>query len=73
MPFIYRKEDTARSEEQMNFSVVPESLILLLAIQSLSMPNMPVIRNVMRTQKTTVNICIVVVLPTMARLMFGSL
>jgi len=49
------------------------ALALLLAGPSLSLPNMLVIRNVMGTQKTTVYICIVVVLSTVAGLLFGSL
>ncbi len=49
------------------------ALALLLAGPSLSLPNMLVIRNVMGTQKTSVYICIVVVLSTVAGLIFGSL
>ena len=49
------------------------ALALLLAGPSLSLPNMLVIRNVMGTQKTAVYICIVVVLSTVAGLIFGSL
>ncbi len=49
------------------------ALALLLAGPSLSLPNMLVIRNVMGTRKTVVYICIVVVLSTVAGLIFGSL
>lgn len=49
------------------------ALALLLAGPSLSLPNMLVIRNVMGTQKTLVYISIVVVLSTIAGLIFGSL
>lgn len=49
------------------------ALALLLAGPSLSLPNMLVIRGVMGTQKTTVYIVIVVVLSTVAGLIFGSL
>lgn len=48
------------------------ALALLLAGPSLSLPNMLVIRNVMGTQKTVVYICIVVVLSTVAGLIYGS-
>lgn len=49
------------------------ALALLLAGPSLSLPNMLVIRGVMGTQKTLVYIGIVVVLSTIAGLLFGSL
>lgn len=49
------------------------ALALLLAGPSLSLPNMLVIRGVMGTQKTVVYIVIVVVLSTLAGLIFGSL
>jgi hypothetical protein len=49
------------------------ALALLLAGPSLSLPNMLVIRGVMGTQKTLVYIIIVVVLSTIAGLIFGSL
>jgi uncharacterized protein len=49
------------------------ALALLLAGPSLSLPNMLVIRNVIGTQKTAVYISIVVVLSTVAGLIFGSL
>ncbi len=49
------------------------ALALLLAGPSLSLPNMLVIRGVMGTQKTTVYIVIVVILSTVAGLIFGSL
>ena len=49
------------------------ALALLLAGPSLSLPNMLVIRNVMGTRKTLVYISIVVVLSTIAGLIFGSL
>ena len=49
------------------------ALALLLAGPSLSLPNMLVIRGVMGTQKTLVYISIVVVLSTIAGLIFGSL
>jgi uncharacterized protein len=49
------------------------ALALLLAGPSLSLPNMLVIRGVMGTQKTTVYIVIVVILSTVAGLVFGSL
>jgi hypothetical protein len=49
------------------------ALALLLAGPSLSLPNMLVIRGVMGTQKTAVYIVIVVVLSTIAGLIFGSL
>lgn len=48
------------------------ALALLLAGPSLSLPNMLVIRGVMGTQKTAVYIVIVVVLSTIAGLIFGS-
>jgi uncharacterized protein len=49
------------------------ALALLLAGPSLSLPNMLVIRGVMGTQKTLVYVVIVVVLSTIAGLIFGSL
>ncbi len=49
------------------------ALALLLAGPSLSLPNMLVIRGVLGTQKTLVYIGIVVVLSTIAGLIFGSL
>lgn len=49
------------------------ALALLLAGPSLSLPNMLVIRGVMGTQKTVVYVMIVVVLSTIAGLIFGSL
>lgn len=49
------------------------ALALLLAGPSLSLPNMLVIRGIMGTQKTIVYVTIVVVLSTIAGLIFGSL
>lgn len=49
------------------------ALALLLAGPSLSLPNMLVIKSVMGTQKTIVYIGIVVVLSTIAGIIFGSL
>jgi uncharacterized membrane protein YraQ (UPF0718 family) len=49
------------------------ALALLLSGPSLSLPNMLVIRGVMGTQKTVVYVAIVVVLSTIAGLLFGSL
>ncbi len=49
------------------------ALALLLAGPSLSLPNMLVIKSVMGTQKTMVYIGIVVVLSTIAGIIFGSL
>jgi uncharacterized membrane protein YraQ (UPF0718 family) len=49
------------------------ALALLLAGPSLSLPNMLVIRGVMGTQKTAVYVMIVVVLSTVAGLIFGSI
>jgi uncharacterized protein len=49
------------------------ALALLLAGPSLSLPNMLVIRGVMGTQKTLVYVVIVVVLSTIAGLIFGSI
>ena len=49
------------------------ALALLLAGPSLSLPNMLVIRGVMGTQKTMVYIGIVVVLSTIAGLIYGSI
>lgn len=49
------------------------ALALLLAGPSLSLPNMLVIRGVMGTQKTAVYVVIVVVLSTIAGLIFGAI
>ena len=49
------------------------ALALLLAGPSLSLPNMLVIRGVMGTQKTIVYVAIVVILSTIAGVVFGSL
>lgn len=49
------------------------ALALLLAGPSLSLPNMLVIRGVMGTQKTVVYVSIVVVLSTIAGLIFGAM
>jgi uncharacterized protein len=49
------------------------ALALLLAGPSLSLPNMLVIRGVLGTQKTLVYILIVVVLSTIAGIIFGNL
>lgn len=49
------------------------ALALLLAGPSLSLPNMLVIRGVMGTQKTVVYVSIVIVLSTIAGLIFGAL
>lgn len=49
------------------------ALALLLAGPSLSLPNMLVIRGVLGTQKTLVYISIVVVLSTLAGIIFGSI
>lgn len=49
------------------------ALALLLAGPSLSLPNMLVIRGVMGTQKTIVYVSLVVVLSTVAGLIFGTL
>ena len=49
------------------------ALALLLAGPSLSLPNMLVIRGVLGTQKTVVYVAIVVVLSTVAGLIFGSI
>jgi uncharacterized membrane protein YraQ (UPF0718 family) len=49
------------------------ALALLLAGPSLSLPNMLVIRGVLGTQKTTVYVVIVVVLSTIAGLIFGTI
>lgn len=49
------------------------ALALLLAGPSLSLPNMLVIRGVMGTQKTIVYVVLVVVLSTIAGLIFGSM
>jgi len=49
------------------------ALALLLAGPSLSLPNMLVIRGVMGTQKTIVYVVIVVILSTIAGLIFGNM
>ena len=49
------------------------ALALLLAGPSLSLPNMLVIRGVMGTQKTIVYVLLVVILSTIAGLIFGSI
>lgn len=49
------------------------ALALLLAGPSLSLPNMLVIRGVMGTQKTVVYVVIVVILSTIAGLIFGNM
>ncbi|MEZ7914630.1 permease [Macellibacteroides fermentans] len=49
------------------------ALALLLAGPSLSLPNMLVIRGVLGTQKTVVYVAIVVILSTVAGLIFGSM
>jgi uncharacterized membrane protein YraQ (UPF0718 family) len=49
------------------------ALALLLAGPSLSLPNMLVIRGVMGTQKTLVYVAIVILLSTIAGLIYGSL
>jgi len=49
------------------------ALALLLAGPALSLPNMLVIRSVMGTQKTLVYVMLVVVLSTVAGMMYGSL
>lgn len=49
------------------------ALALLLAGPSLSLPNMLVIRGVLGTQKTAVYVAIVIVLSTVAGLIFGSI
>lgn len=49
------------------------ALALLLAGPSLSLPNMLVIRGVMGTQKTVVYVTLVVIMSTLAGLIFGSL
>ena len=49
------------------------ALALLLAGPSLSLPNMLVIRGVMGTQKTVVYVSLVVVLSTIAGLIFGAI
>lgn len=49
------------------------ALALLLAGPSLSLPNMLVIRGIMGTQKTVVYVLIVIVLSTIAGLVFGAL
>ena len=49
------------------------ALALLLAGPSLSLPNMLVIRGVLGTQKTVVYVAIVVILSTVAGIIFGSM
>jgi uncharacterized protein len=49
------------------------ALALLLAGPSLSLPNMLVIRGVLGTQKTIVYVCLVVVMATIAGLIYGGL
>ena len=49
------------------------ALALLLAGPSLSLPNMLVIRGVLGTQKTVVYVTTVVVLSTIAGLIFGAI
>lgn len=49
------------------------ALALLLAGPALSLPNMLVIRSVIGTQKTLVFVTIVVVLSTVAGLIFGTI
>jgi hypothetical protein len=49
------------------------ALALLLAGPSLSLPNMLVIRGVMGTQKTLVYVVLVVILSTIAGLIFGAI
>jgi uncharacterized membrane protein YraQ (UPF0718 family) len=49
------------------------ALALLLAGPSLSLPNMLVIRGIMGTQKTVVYVILVIVLSTIAGLIFGSI
>jgi len=48
------------------------ALALLLAGPALSLPNMLVIRSVMGIQKTTVYICLVVVMATISGIIYGS-
>ena len=49
------------------------ALALLLAGPSLSLPNMLVIRGVMGTQKTVVYVSLVIILSTIAGLIFGAM
>jgi uncharacterized membrane protein YraQ (UPF0718 family) len=49
------------------------ALALLLAGPSLSLPNMLVIRGIMGTQKTVVYVTIVIILSTIAGLIFGNI
>jgi uncharacterized protein len=49
------------------------ALALLLAGPSLSLPNMLVIRGVLGTQKTIVYVCLVIVMATIAGLIYGSM
>jgi uncharacterized membrane protein YraQ (UPF0718 family) len=49
------------------------ALALLLAGPSLSLPSMLVIRKVIGTQKTVVYVCLVVILSTIAGLIYGSI
>ena len=48
------------------------ALALLLAGPALSLPNMLVIRSVMGTKKTAVFVCLVVMMATISRLLYGS-
>ena len=49
------------------------ALALLLAGPALSLPSMLVIRSVMGTKKTVVYVALVIVLSTVAGMVFGSL
>ena len=49
------------------------ALALLLAGPSLSLPNMLVIRGIIGTQKTIVYTSLVIILSTLAGLLFGSI
>lgn len=49
------------------------ALALLLAGPALSLPNMLVIRNIMGTQKTLIYVSLVVVMATLAGLLFGTI
>lgn len=49
------------------------ALALLLAGPALSLPNMLVIRSVMGTKKTTVFVCLVIVMATVSGLIFGNI
>jgi uncharacterized protein len=48
------------------------ALALLLAGPALSLPNMLVIRSVMGTQKTTVFVCLVIIMATLSGIIFGA-